>query len=355
LIPFKRYSTVYHGIMLKRAIDESQAVIPLTLMDRYGRPVVGLRISVTPACDLRCFFCHGEGLDDKSNELMTPEEIERIVKVAMELGVDSVKLTGGEPMMRPDILEIVSRLGGLGLRDFSMTTNGFRFAEIAQELRRRGLKRVNISLHSTRPDRYAIITGLDPVEGARRHAQVLEAMRAAVEAGFNPVKLNVVMLRGINDDELDDLIRLAEELSSSSEIVVQLIELVGCGLAAGQRLEHYYLPLSSLEGRIAQTAIARITRSLHYRSRYLMPNGVWVEFIRPSGNYLFCMNDTRLRITHDGKFKPCLMRSDNEIEFLKAMRSGASDEELKRLFLRAVEARKPFWKPPKKEDKIMER
>ena len=80
-----------------------------------------------------------------------------------------------------------------------------------------------------------------------------------------------------------------------------------------------------------------------------MPNGVWVEFVRPSGNYLFCMNDTRLRITHDGRFKPCLMRSDNEIEFLTAMRSGASDEELKRLFLRAVEAKEPFWKPSRKE------
>jgi len=324
----------------------------LALMDRYGRPVRGLRISVTSACDLRCFFCHGEGLEDDSGELMTPEEIERIVKVAMELGVDSVKLTGGEPMMRPDILEIVSRLGDLGLRDLSMTTNGFRFAEMARELRMHGLRRVNISLHSTRPDRYAMITGLDLVEAARRHSQVLKAVRVAVEAGLNPVKLNIVVLRGINDDELDDLIRLAGELSSSGEIVVQLIELVGCGLAAGHRLEHYYLPLSGLEERVARMAVARIARSLHYRSRYQMPNGVWVEFVRPSGNHLFCMNDTRLRITHDGRFKPCLMRSDNEIEFLTAMRSGASDEELKRLFLRAVEAREPFWKPPRKEKEI---
>jgi len=286
---------------------------------------------------------------------MTPEEIERIVRVAMELGVDSVKLTGGEPMMRPDILEIVSRLGGLGLRDLSMTTNGFRFAEMARELRMHGLRRVNISLHSTRPDHYAMITGLGLAEAARRHSQVLEAVRAAVEAGLNPVKLNVVMLRGINDDELDDFIRLAGELSSSSEIVVQLIELVGCGLAACQGLEHYYLPLSGLEERVARMAVARTTRSLHYRSRYQMPNGVWVEFVRPSGNYLFCMNDTRLRITHDGRFKPCLMRSDNEIEFLTAMRSGALDEELKRLFLRAVEAREPFWKPPEERKTRCER
>jgi cyclic pyranopterin phosphate synthase len=319
-------------------------------MDCYGRPVRGLRISVTSDCDLKCFFCHGEGLGHGSGKLMTPEEIERVVKVAVELSVDSVKLTGGEPMMRPDILEIVSRLGRLDLRDLSMTTNGLKLAEMARELRRRGLRRVNISLHSTRPERYAKITGLNLAEAARRHAQVVEAVEVAVEAGLSPVKLNVVMIRGVNDDELDDLIRFAESLASSGEIVVQLIELVGCGFATGQQLEHYYLSLSSLEERVAQMAVARIVRSLHYRSRYLVPNGVWVEFVRPTGNYLFCMNDTRLRVTHDGKFKPCLMRSDNETEFLSAMRSSASDEELKRLFLKAVEAREPFWKPPRKED-----
>ncbi|RLG03609.1 MAG: GTP 3',8-cyclase MoaA [Thaumarchaeota archaeon] len=316
------------------------------LVDRFGRPVKGLRISITSSCDLNCFFCHGEGSDAGSNRIMTPGEIERIVRVAMSLGVDSVKLTGGEPMMRPDILEIVKRLGRLGLSDLSMTTNGFRLADLAEDLRRLGLKRVNISFHSTRPERYARITGLRLEEAERRHGELIEAVKKAVGVGFNPVKLNVVVVKGVNDDELDDLVSFAESIGGSSEMVVQLIELVGCGLAQGL-MESYYFDLSGLERLVAEKAVKKIVRRLHFRKRYLLPNGVWVEFVKPTGNYLFCMNDTRLRITHDGKFKPCLMRSGNEIEFLSAMRSGASDGELKKLFLKAVELREPFWKPPR--------
>ena len=318
----------------------------LMLVDRFGRPVKGLRISITSSCDLSCFFCHGEGSDAGSNRIMTPGEIERIVRVAMSLGVDSVKLTGGEPMMRPDILEIVKRLGRLGLSDLSMTTNGFRLADLAEDLRRLGLKRVNISFHSTRPERYARITGLRLEEAERRHGELIEAVKKAVRVGFNPVKLNVVVVKGVNDDELDDLVSFAESIGGSSEMVVQLIELVGCGLAQGL-MESYYFDLSKLERLVAEKAVKKIVRRLHFRKRYLLPNGVWVEFVKPTGNYLFCMNDTRLRITHDGKFKPCLMRSGNEIEFLSAMRSGASDGELKKLFLKAVELREPFWKPPR--------
>ena len=275
---------------------------------------------------------------------MTPGEIERIVKVAMNLGVDSVKLTGGEPMMRPDILEIVDRLGRLELSDLSMTTNGFRLVEFAADLKRLGLRRVNISFHSTRPDRYARIVGLRAGEAEKRHEMLVEAIKRAVEVGFSPVKLNAVIVKGINEDELDDLIKFAEGLGSQSEIVVQLIELVGCGLAQNL-LKSYYFDLSQLERVVAEKAVKKIVRSLHFRSRYLLPSGVWVEFVKPTGNYLFCMNDTRLRITYDGKFKPCLMRSGNEVEFLGAMRAGASDEELKRLLIKAVEAREPFWKP----------
>ena len=318
----------------------------LMLVDRFGRPVRGLRISITSSCDLNCFFCHGEGSDAGSNKIMTPGEIERIVRVAMSFGIDSVKLTGGEPMMRPDILEIVKRLGRLGLSDLSMTTNGFRLADLAEDLRRLGLKRVNISFHSTKPERYARITGLRLEEAERRHGKLIEAIRKAVRVGFNPVKLNVVVVKGVNDDELDELVSFAESIGGSSEMVVQLIELVGCGLAQGI-MESYYFDLSKLEKLVAEKAVKKIVRRLHFRKRYLLPNGVWVEFVKPTGNYLFCMNDTRLRITHDGKFKPCLMRSGNEIEFLSAMRSGASDEELKKLFLKAVELREPFWKPPR--------
>ncbi|HDD42366.1 MAG TPA: GTP 3',8-cyclase MoaA, partial [Nitrososphaeria archaeon] len=228
----------------------------LMLVDRFGRPVKGLRISITSSCDLSCFFCHGEGSDAGSNRIMTPGEIERIVRVAMSLGVDSVKLTGGEPMMRPDILEIVKRLGRLGLSDLSMTTNGFRLADLAEDLRRLGLKRVNISFHSTRPERYARITGLRLEEAERRHGELIEAVKKAVGVGFNPVKLNVVVVKGVNDDELDDLVSFAESIGGSSEMVVQLIELVGCGLAQGI-MESYYFDLSKLEKLVAEKAVKK--------------------------------------------------------------------------------------------------
>jgi len=316
-----------------------------TLVDRFGRPVKGLRISVTPSCDLRCFFCHREGLDSGSSVLMEPHEIERVVRIAMKLGIESVKITGGEPMLRQDILDIVGRLGKLGLKDLSMTTNGFRLAELAHDLKRLGLMRVNISLHSIDPRRYARITGLDYENGLKRHKHLLEGVKKAVEAGLNPVKLNVVVLRGVNEDELDDLITFARELDPSGRIIIQLIELVGCGVSAEVMREHY-LDLSDLEKRVSEKAVRKVVRKLHFRSQYLTPEGVWVEFVKPMGNYLFCMNDTRLRITHDGKFKPCLMRNDNHVDFLSRMRSGAGDEEIEKLLLEAVKLREPFWKPP---------
>ena len=319
----------------------------MTIVDRYGRPVTGLRISVTSRCNLNCIFCHTEGLGKEVEDVvMTPQEIERVTRIAMEFGVNSVKLTGGEPMMRIDILEIVERLGRLGLKDLSMTTNGFRIAELAGDLRKKGLRRINISLHSIDPAKYAFITGLrDPERGRLALNKTIEAIKKSIEVGLDPVKLNVVVLKGVNENELEDLIKFAEKLSSKGKVILQLIELVECG-SAPSIFKKNYCNLAEVENEIGKRAVKKVTRRLHFRTQYLLPNGVWVEFVRPTRNYIFCMNDTRLRITHDGKFKPCLMRNDNHVDFLKAMRSGASDEELKKIFLKAVDLREPYWKPP---------
>jgi len=282
---------------------------------------------------------------------MTPEEIERVTKIAMEFGVNSVKLTGGEPMMRNDILEIVERLGKLGLSDLSMTTNGFRIAELAEELKNKGLKRVNISLHTLDPEKYARITGMKDVERGKAFLEnTIEGIKRSVEVGLEPVKLNVVVMKGVNENELESLIEFAEGLNSGGRIILQLIELVECGSAPAIFKKNYY-NLAELEENISKRAVRKAIRRLHFRTQYLLPEGVWVEFVRPTRNYIFCMNDTRLRITHDGKFKPCLMRNDNHVDFLSAMRAGASDEEIKRLFLKAVVLREPFWKPPNLENR----
>ncbi len=320
----------------------------MVLVDRYGRPVTGLRISITPNCNLNCVFCHSEGVPKEGERIviMTPEEIERITRIAVSLGIDSVKLTGGEPMMRPDILEIVERIGRLNLRDLSMTTNGFKVSELAGELKARGLMRINISLHTVDPEKYTWITGLgDPKIGRKLFDKTVEAIRKSLEVGLNPVKLNVVVMKNVNENELDDLIKFAEELDSNGRIILQLIELVRCGNAP-QIFEKYYYSLGDAEKKVNEKAVRKVVRKLHFRTQYLLPNRVWVEFVRPMYNYVFCMNNTRLRITHDGQFKPCLMRSDNHVEFLSLMRSGASDEEIKKLLLKAVSLREPYWKPP---------
>ena len=144
----------------------------------------------------------------------------------------------------------------------------------------------------------------------------------------------------------DNLISFIEKLDSSGKVILQLIELIPLGPFKGEFYERYHYDLGEVEERFSKIAVKKIIRRLHLRHQYLLPNGVWVEFVRPVNNYVFCMNDNRIRITHDGKFKPCLMRNDNHVDFLKTMRSGASDEELERLFLKAVYLREPYYKPP---------
>ena len=330
----------------------------MPLIDRYGRPITGVRVSLTPSsrCNFNCIFCHHEGIREEPETLMTPEEIERIIKILMRFGIRSVKLTGGEPMLRSDILEIVERLGKLGLKDLSMTTNGTRMPMLAKELRRKGLMRVNISLHTVNPEKFCWITGQkDPRLGEKTYRYTLEAIKSCLEAGLSPVKLNVVVMKGVNDDEIDDLIRFSENLGYPEKLVLQLIELVPEGESSDPNFfEKYYYSLDYVERRIEDMSIKKIVRRLHLRRQYLLPSGLWIEFVKPTNNYDFCMNDNRIRITHDGKFKPCLMRSDNHVDFLKAMRSGAKDELIEKLFLKAVEEREPYWKPPnlKPRDKI---
>ncbi|MCX8192740.1 MAG: GTP 3',8-cyclase MoaA [Nitrososphaeria archaeon] len=316
------------------------------ITDCYGRPVRGVRISVNPSynCNFRCIFCHMEGVERRSSVIMSPIEIEKIVKIMKNYGVDKVKLTGGEPMLRRDILEIVERLGKLELRDLSMTTNGTRMVSMAKKLKKAGLMRVNISLHTVNKDKYCWITGTQNKKSGRtRYDYLVDAIRAAIEAGLNPVKLNVVVMKNVNDDEIQDLINFTSEFGD--KVILQLIELVEEGFADRDFYVKYYYNLKEIEERFEKEAVKIITRPLQMRKQYLLPNGVWVEIVKPNNNYEFCMNDDRIRITHDGKFKPCLMREDNLVDFLTPMRSGASEEEIEEIFRKAVKLREPFYKP----------
>lgn len=327
------------------------------LTDSYSRPLLGARISLNYSdyCNFACTFCHKEGnplTHDAMTEsqierahthqihektLMTAEEVIRVSSVLSRMGVERYKLTGGEPMLRPDIIEIVEGIARLAPKDLGMTTNATRVYALAEKLKAAGLMRINISLHSLRKERFTNITGVN------RLSEVLRAVERCVEVGLTPVKLNWVLLKDVNSDELDDFLEYAAGYNGAVEL--QLIELVREGSAERDGyFERNFFPLSRIEQTISQTAIKKTVRALQKRPRYLMPNGVWVELVRPYHNSEFCANNDRIRITPDGKFKPCLMREDNLVDFLIPMRQGATDEEIARRVFLANELREPYYK-----------
>ncbi|MEM2891405.1 MAG: GTP 3',8-cyclase MoaA [Thermoplasmata archaeon] len=305
------------------------------LIDPYGRHVGSLRVSVTQRCDLSCGHCHKEG-QTPSREEMSPEEIARIVRVGASLGIRKVKLTGGEPLIREDINEVV-RLISPFLREVSMTTNGTRLPELARPLKVAGLKRVNVSLHTLSPTRYASICGRDSLQ------RVLAGIHAAREAGLEPVKVNMVVMRSINEGEVDAMI----DFCARSGAILQLIEYETD--REGARCPSFakrFFPLSAIEDRLRSMAASVEVNELHRRRRYrIQDNGTTaeVEVVRPMHNSEFCANCTRLRLSSDGLLKPCLMESAGDVDLLTPLRMGASDEDLKALFRKAVSNRRPYW------------
>ncbi len=309
----------------------------MVLIDRFGRPVSAVRIAVTPECNFDCAFCHNEGFRGKAETVMTPEEIGRVVKVLTEFGVRKVKITGGEPMVRPDIVEVVREIGSLDPSDLGMTTNGTRIEVLAASLKEAGMMRLNISLHSLKEDRFKWITA------SSRLKETLRAISAAVEAGLTPVKLNTVLLRGYNEDELWDIIDYAESLGGGDRVIVQLIELVPVDLAFYRR---YHYDLGLVEAQLKERSSFVFVRDLQKRPQYTLHNGVKVEIVKPIHNAEFCMADNRIRITHDGKFRPCLLRSNGTIDFLNSMRAGCPDQEIAAQFMKAVWQREPYYRKP---------
>jgi cyclic pyranopterin phosphate synthase len=236
--------------------------------------------------------------------------------------------------MRQDATEVVKGIAEIpGLRDLSMTTNGLLLDRLANPLCTAGLKRVNISLPSLNPETYQKLTG-----GKLENA--LAGVKAAIEAGFSPVKLNMVILKGINVGDVPEMIDFASDMG----VILQLIELDPVNVSSAYYEKHHRL-LDDQEAILRDRALKIETRRLmHNRLIYHLPN-VTVEVVHPTENSDFCMHCTRLRVTSDGKLKPCLMRNDNVTDILTPMRKGATDEELKQLFTKANLLREPFNKP----------
>ena len=326
------------------------------LRDPCGRPVTNLRISVTQECNQRCLYCHreGEGTGRRA-ERMSPGEIGRIARLASKLGVKKVKFTGGEPLLRPDLPEIIGLVAPF-FKDTSLTTNGTLLSAMAKRLRAAGLDRVNLSLDSLRPGTYARITGMDCLDDA------LAGIRAAKEAGLGPVKLNMVVLRGINEGEIPEMLRFA----AGEGAILQLIELEAPkGALSGEWYSKYHADLLELEAELLRRAVRTETRKMHHRRKYLVPldaldaagprgdgksnegkqpfGTVEVEIVRPVHNSEFCGNCNRLRLSSDGWLVPCLFRRDRGVDILGPVRKGESDPVLEKSFREAVARRRPYW------------
>ena len=305
------------------------------IKDTFGRPVLNLRISLTQRCNFNCPYCHREGQtsDPASPPVeMTALEITRLARIAIRLGIARIKLTGGEPLLRRDILDIVRGIAELqGLRDLSMTTNGAFLARVAKELRGNGLRRVNISLPTLQRQVYKGLMGGEL-------SDVVKGVDTAVEAGLDPVKLNMLVLAGVNDHEISAMMQFAAQRGT----LLQLIELEPINVTE-EYYKRHHLPLERVEDALAKRAMrVDVRQYMQSRRVYHLATGS-VEVIRPIENTVFCAHCTRLRITSDGKLKPCLMVTEGLTDVLTPMRAGATDDELATLFTQVCKARVPYY------------
>lgn len=295
------------------------------MKDPFGRDINYLRISVTDLCNLRCRYCMPEeGVPKLSHEdILSVEEIEKITKAFVNLGINKIRLTGGEPLLRSGILDIVERIGKLeGLKDFAMTTNGVLLGRYAQELKNRGLKRVNISLDTLKDDKYRYITRKGNIK------YVMEGIEAAKKVGLTPIKINTVLVGGFNDDEIEDLARLTLE----EEIHVRFIELMPVGEAIKHRSNKYIsneIVLEKLPELIEVKRKDLSSPAVYYK----LPNAKGrIGLINPI-SCKFCSHCNRVRLTAQGMMKLCL-HSNDEIDLREALRKGQG---LENIILAAVE------------------
>ena len=303
------------------------------LLDRYGRQITYLRVSVTDRCNMRCVYCMPpEGIQLQSHAaVMRYEEIAEVVRAAASQGIREVRLTGGEPLVRLDLAELVRLIAEIpGIEDMSLTTNGLLLGKYARSLADAGLRRVNVSLDTLRPDRFTRIT-----RGADL-SQVWQGLTAAEAAGLKPIKLNMVVMRGVNSDELIDLAQLTLE----HDWHVRFIELmpVQNQSAWGQDFpspQDAYFPIAEMLAQLAPLQLEPILTDIGRgpADEYRIPGAPGrLGFISPLSEP-FCHECNRLRLTADGNLRPCLL-SDIEIPVLPAIRRGESPLPL---ILQAVE------------------
>lgn len=297
------------------------------ITDEFDRQVTGVRVSLTDRCNFDCVYCHNEGLGDtrgpmdpRDGEVGT-DEVVRFLKVVEEFGIDSVKFTGGEPMLRQDLEEIIARTPDS--MEVSMTTNGTFLPGRAKGLVNSGLERVNVSQDAIDPEDFAQVTKTGAFE------QVIEGVNAALEAGLNPVKLNMVVFEAT----AGYIPEMVEHVAENEGLQLQLIEYMP--EIAGH--PEWAIDINRVHNWLEEQADRIEAREMHDRCRYWVDDGM-VEIVDPVENPTFCANCHRVRVTHDGKLKGCLNRHDDH----RSM-GDMSREEIRQAFRETVQNRVPYY------------
>jgi GTP 3',8-cyclase len=313
------------------------------MQDRYGHRISYLRVSITDRCNERCTYCMPHELQEwlPREEILTFEETLRLIRIAADLGVSKIRITGGEPLTRRGVLGLIRELPTIpGLHDIGLSTNGTLLARevepqvtMAQALRSADVRSVNISLDTLNRQVYSEITGRD------MHAQVLEGIDAAITAGFHQIKLNTVLMRGRNEDQLIPLI----EFAAARNLILRFIEMMPVSTREVLDEENF---ISTIEAkRRIESHFGGLIPEPEFRTNgpatyFQIPGSQQrIGFIGAMTNLHFCESCNKLRLTCDGKLRPCL-GSYLEFDIMKPLRAGANDEELKDFFLDVVD-RKP--------------
>lgn len=313
------------------------------MQDRYGHRISYLRVSITDRCNERCTYCMPQELQEwlPRDEILSFEETLRVIRIAAELGVSKVRVTGGEPLTRRDIVHFIAQIPKIsGIKSLGLSTNGTLLARqitsgetMATALRAAGVQSVNISLDTLNRDVYSQITGRD------FHAQVLDGIDAAIAVGFDQIKLNTVLMRGRNEDQLVALI----EFAAAHKLILRFIEMMPVSTTEVLSDDNF---MSILEAkRLIESLYGSLIPEAEFRTNgpatyYQIPGRKQrIGFIGAMTNLHFCENCNKLRLTCDGKLRPCL-GSYLEFDIMRPLRAGASDEELKQFFLDVVD-RKP--------------
>ena len=309
----------------------------MDLVDSFGRVVRDLRISVTDRCNFRCTYCMpAEGMTwlDRS-EVLTYEEIERVARICVEtFGVDSLRLTGGEPTVRAHLPQLIAKLAALRLPDgtkpdIALTTNGATLRNIALELRNAGLDRINVSMDSLKPERFFAMTRRDELHN------VLAGIAEAQIAGFSPMKVNVVVERGANDDEVLDLVRYGRD----NNVEVRFIEFMPLD-ATNEWERNKVVSQDEIVATIAAEFPLELmpARGAAPADRWRFLDGKGTVGVIPSVTHPFCGDCDRVRLTSDGQFRTCLFATD-ESDIRALLRNGGTDEEIAELIQVAVGAK----------------